>query len=95
MELLDDEAISRGISSLQWTRQGSELRKEVDCGDFAGSLAYVNAVGALAEKRNHHPDIAISWKTVSLTLSTHSAGGITQADLDLASAIDQVQSKSS
>jgi 4a-hydroxytetrahydrobiopterin dehydratase len=59
--------------------------------DFAGALAFVNAVGELAEARNHHPDIAISWNKVTLTLSTHSAGGLTQADLDLAAAIDAIE----
>ena len=46
--------------------------------DFAAALAWVNRVGELAEARNHHPDIAISWNKVTLTLSTHSAGGLTQ-----------------
>jgi 4a-hydroxytetrahydrobiopterin dehydratase len=56
--------------------------------DFADALAYVNAVGELAERANHHPDIDIRWNAVTLRLSTHSAGGITQADLDLAGRID-------
>jgi 4a-hydroxytetrahydrobiopterin dehydratase len=56
--------------------------------DFAAALAWVNQVGALAEASNHHPDIAISWNRVTLTLSTHSAGGLTQFDLDLAAQID-------
>ena len=56
--------------------------------DFAASLSYVNSVGALAEEMNHHPDVLISWNKVSLKLSTHSIGGIIQADLDLARRID-------
>ena len=52
--------------------------------DFADALAYVNAVGALAEEMDHHPDIDIRWNTVTLRLSTHSAGGLTQLDLELA-----------
>jgi 4a-hydroxytetrahydrobiopterin dehydratase len=50
----------------------------------------VNAVGARAEAANHHPDIAISWNTVTLTLWTHDAGGVTQADLDMARSLDEL-----
>ena len=56
--------------------------------DFADALAFVNAVGALAEAANHHPDIDIRWDTVTLRLLTHSRGGITDADLELAAEID-------
>jgi 4a-hydroxytetrahydrobiopterin dehydratase len=88
MDLLDDSTINAAIAGGPWERQGDALVRTVNRGDFAGSLAYVNQVGDLAEKRNHHPDIAISWATVTLTLSTHSAGGITQNDIELARAID-------
>lgn len=56
--------------------------------DFAAAMAFVNRVAELAEEADHHPDISVSWNTVVLTLSTHSAGGITQLDLDLAGRID-------
>ncbi len=55
---------------------------------FAGALAFVNAVGDLAEQANHHPDIDIRWDTVTLRLSTHSAGRLTDADVALARRID-------
>jgi 4a-hydroxytetrahydrobiopterin dehydratase len=71
-----------------WDRRGDELVKVVRRGGFAGALAFVNAVGDLAEAADHHPDIDIRWDTVTLRLTTHSAGGITQRDLDLAAAID-------
>ena len=64
------------------------LVKEVDCGDFAGALAYVHRVGELAEQANHHPDVHIRWGTVVLCLTTHSAGGLTEHDLALATRID-------
>jgi 4a-hydroxytetrahydrobiopterin dehydratase len=80
-----DAALRNG---LQWERQGSELVKTHTGRDFAEALAYVNAVGELAEEANHHPDIDVRWNAVTLRLSTHSAGGITQADLDLAARID-------
>jgi 4a-hydroxytetrahydrobiopterin dehydratase len=58
--------------------------------DFAEALAYVNAVGGLAERAGHHPDIDIRWAKVTLHLFTHSVGAITQADLDLAAEIDSL-----
>lgn len=86
--VLDDAAIAAGLTGTDWTRQGDEIVRTVRRDDFAGALAFVNEVGRLAEERNHHPDITIKWNTVTLVLSTHSAGGLTQGDLDLAAAID-------
>jgi len=87
---LGDDAISAGLAHLQWARDGDELIKTVKLGDFAAALAFVNAVGALAEAADHHPDIDIRWNTVVLRLTTHSAGGLTAKDLELAAAIDQL-----
>jgi 4a-hydroxytetrahydrobiopterin dehydratase len=87
-ELLSDEAIAAGLQGLDWSREGDAIVKTSRHKDFAGALAYVNRVGALAEARNHHPDIAISWNKVTLTLSTHDSGGLTQLDLNLAQEID-------
>ena len=67
-----------------------KLVKVVECAGFVGSLAYVGAVGELAEEANHHPDIDIRYNRVTLALITHDSGGITQLDLDLARAIDAV-----
>jgi 4a-hydroxytetrahydrobiopterin dehydratase len=86
--LLSNEAIAAGLQTLDWERDGDKIVKTVTKKDFVGSLEYVNRVGELAEQSNHHPDIAISWNTVTLRLSTHSAGGLTQLDLDLARAVD-------
>jgi 4a-hydroxytetrahydrobiopterin dehydratase len=88
VDRLDDTAITAGLAGLDWTRDGAAIVKTVQLADFAAALAWVNRVGELAEARNHHPDIAISWNTVTLHLSTHSADGLTQLDLDLARAID-------
>ena len=90
MALLDDHAVAAALSGLEWTREGDELVKTAQRGTFAGALAYVNAVGALAEAANHHPDIDIRWNTVTLRLSTHSEGGLTQKDLDLAADVDRL-----
>jgi 4a-hydroxytetrahydrobiopterin dehydratase len=76
---------------LGWTREGDELRATVKLRDFAGALAFVNAVGAAAEAANHHPDIDIRWNTVHLVLTTHDSGGITVLDLALAAAIDRLR----
>jgi 4a-hydroxytetrahydrobiopterin dehydratase len=88
MTLLDDDAITAGLVPLAWTRQGDSIFRVFKKKDFAEALTFVNAVGALAEEAAHHPDIDIRWNTVTLTLSTHSAGGLTQKDLSLAGAID-------
>ncbi len=88
---LDDDAIAAGLQGLNWTREGAEITTTVVRKDFAEAMAFVNRVAELAESRNHHPDIAISWNKVTLTLSTHDAGGLTQLDLDLATAIDALE----
>ncbi len=74
---------------LRWRREGEEIVAIERRRDFADALAFVNEVGALAEAADHHPDIDIRWNTVTLRLSTHSAGGLTTADLRLAAEIDQ------
>lgn len=91
------EVLSHGVvdvalteRELAWQRDGDTLVKVVRRGDFAGALAYVNAVGALAEAVDHHPDIDIRWDAVTLRLSTHSAGGLTAKDLDLAAEVDRL-----
>lgn len=88
VELLDEDALVAGAADLAWERAGRELVKVVRRQDFAAALAYVNEVGRLAEEAGHHPDIEISWNTVTLRLWTHSLGGITDADLALARRID-------
>jgi 4a-hydroxytetrahydrobiopterin dehydratase len=88
VELLDPAEVDAALAGSQWEREGSELVKIHWGRDFAASLSFVNAVGALAEEMNHHPDIQINWNKVTLRLSTHSAGGITAADLELARRID-------
>ena len=90
MARLDDDAISAALAGLQWVREGDELIKTVKLADFSAALEFVNAVGALAEAANHHPDIDIRWNTVMLRLTTHSAGGLTAKDLELAAAIDNL-----
>jgi 4a-hydroxytetrahydrobiopterin dehydratase len=94
MKVLDpatvDAALAQGMA---WEREGDELVKVHTGRAFADALAYVNAVGALAEQMDHHPDIDIRWNRVTLRLSTHSAGGITQADLELGRRIDALSTE--
>ncbi len=90
MQLCDEAAVAGALCGLAWARRGRELVKVVRRQDFAAALAYVNEVGRLAEEADHHPDVEISWGTVTLRLSTHSLGGITDADLALARAIDEL-----
>jgi len=73
-----------------WDEESGALHKQFRFDDFAGALAFVNRVGRVAEQVNHHPDIDIRWNTVTLRLSTHSAGSVvTDRDRDLAGLIDQ------
>ncbi|HVL94035.1 MAG TPA: 4a-hydroxytetrahydrobiopterin dehydratase [Acidimicrobiales bacterium] len=88
MERLDDATVTAGIEGTRWRREGDRLRRTSRHGDFRAAMAFVNAVAELAEARNHHPDIAVHWDTVELTLWTHTAGGVTAADLELAGALD-------
>jgi 4a-hydroxytetrahydrobiopterin dehydratase len=89
-ELLSDIAIQRELGSLPgWSRRGEVLTRTYAFRNFEDAIGFVNRVAALAESANHHPDIDIRYSRVTLTLSTHDAGGITQNDLDLAKAVDK------
>ncbi len=88
MELLSDTDISAELASLPaWTREGGSIICTAELADFKAAMLYTGAVAYLAEQANHHPDILIQWNRVTLTLSTHSAGGLTQADFALARSI--------
>jgi 4a-hydroxytetrahydrobiopterin dehydratase len=85
MGLLSADDIGTELASLpDWTRAGDSITREVTLADFRAALLYVGAVGYLAEQANHHPDVLIQWNRVTLTLSTHSAGGLTGDDFALA-----------
>jgi 4a-hydroxytetrahydrobiopterin dehydratase len=89
-ELLDDQAIDERLGALEgWRREGDEIVTDRKQPDFAAAIAFVNAVAAAAEAANHHPDILVhGWNNVRLSVTNHSAGGLTQADIDLAATID-------
>lgn len=91
MSLLGDEEIRAALAHLPaWSREGDAIRREYVFDDFLGSVMFVNRVAGAAEAANHHPDVAISWSRVTVTLSTHSMGGVTRKDIDLAGAIDRL-----
>jgi 4a-hydroxytetrahydrobiopterin dehydratase len=71
-----------------WRRSGDAIEKEFKRQDFVGSVRFVESLVEPAEEMNHHPDLAISWDTVTVTLSTHSEGGLTESDFELAAKID-------
>lgn len=88
-ELLSDIAIQRELGTLSgWARRGDALTKLYQFRNFVDAVAFVNHVADRAEAANHHPDIDIRYSKVTLSLSTHDAGGITQNDLDLARDVD-------
>jgi 4a-hydroxytetrahydrobiopterin dehydratase len=87
--LLGDAEIEEKLAALPgWERAGDAIEKEFKRGDFVGSVRFVETLVEPAEAMNHHPDLSISWDTVKVTISTHSEGGLTAADFELASKID-------
>ena len=89
MELLTEDEISARLGGIPgWERQGSSITTTVTRSDFREAMLFTGAVAYLAEQAGHHPDILIQWNKVTLTLSTHSAGGLTAADFDLATKIN-------
>jgi 4a-hydroxytetrahydrobiopterin dehydratase len=91
MPLLSDEEIDNRLGQLEgWERAGDSLRKQFTLDDFKGSVDFVNRLTPTAEEMNHHPDLEISWNKVTVSVSTHSEGGITENDFELAQKIDAV-----
>jgi len=89
MGKLSEEDLQARLSGSTWTREGEAIVREWTFTDFAASIEFVNRVAELAELANHHPDIELhSFNHVKLTLSTHSEGGLTDADFALAARID-------
>lgn len=89
-DVLDDDAVAAGLAEAPgWSGDPSGLRATFTSDDFIGAMAVVTQVAMEAEKAFHHPDIHVSWNTVTLELSSHDAGGVTQQCLDLAAAISR------
>jgi 4a-hydroxytetrahydrobiopterin dehydratase len=90
-ELPSEDQIESALSELSgWTREGDGIRRDVTAPTFAAGIALVDRVAVVADERDHHPDIDIRWTTVTFRLSTHSVGGVTGNDVDLAREIDRL-----
>lgn len=90
-DLLDDEQVTTALQGLSdWQRDGNAIVRVAQLPSFPAAIEAVRAVADIAEQRNHHPDIDIRWRTLTFRCSTHSAGGITPLDIDLAADIDRV-----
>jgi 4a-hydroxytetrahydrobiopterin dehydratase len=94
-EVLSAEAVDRLVVSelTGWSREGDTLVRAFESESFARGIRLVDAVAVVADELDHHPDIDIRWTTVTFRLSTHSAGGITGNDVELAKRIDTVASQ--
>ena len=87
---LSDDAVTQGLQGSLWEREGEAIVRDWTFADFKEAMGWVNRVAEVAEEANHHPDILVhDWNKVRLKLSTHSVGGLTQGDLDMARRIDK------
>jgi 4a-hydroxytetrahydrobiopterin dehydratase len=90
MAKLDERQIRDQLNELtNWSREGQAIHRSYRFDSFKSAIEFVNRVAALAEAADHHPDIDVRYRDVTLTLSTHSAGGITDKDFELARRIDE------
>jgi 4a-hydroxytetrahydrobiopterin dehydratase len=90
-KLWDDERVAGALAGLTgWQRDGDAIVRTAKLPSFPAAIEAVRAVAEIAEARNHHPDIDIRWRTVTFRCSTHSEGGITGQDVELAGEIDRV-----
>ncbi len=90
MERLSESLIEQAMLNYpEWSQTGDAIQRTYQFADFVASMRFVNQVAASAERAQHHPDVLIRWNKVTLTLSTHDAGGITEKDFDLARTCDE------
>ena len=91
MTKMSDAEIQASLSQFaEWSELNGAIQRTFQFGDFVASMRFVNEVARAAEERQHHPDILIRYNKVTLTLSTHDAGGISSKDFDLARVIDEI-----
>jgi 4a-hydroxytetrahydrobiopterin dehydratase len=91
MPLLSDEQVSSGLEGTEWRREGDAIVRDRRFTDFSAAIAFVERVAEVAESANHHPDILVhGWNKVRLSLATHSEGGLTAADFEMAARIDEL-----
>ena len=88
-DLLSDEDVAARLQGSDWRRDGDEIARNWKFDDFAEAMAFVNRVAEAAEEAGHHPDILVhGWNKVRLSLTNHSAGGLTAADFEMAGKFD-------
>ncbi len=91
MAILSSEEVDRQLKKLQgWTLEGRAIRKQFTFPNFPSAVAFVNRLVPEAEAADHHPDIVINYRRVTLSYSTHDEGGLTQKDFDGAAMADRV-----
>ena len=91
MEPLNEDDVRRELAETPgWELAGHSIVRTVKLKDFTAAMAFVNRVAEVAEEANHHPDITIQWNTVTLTQSTHVAGGLTEHDFRLARRLNEL-----
>lgn len=89
MALLSESEVAEQLAGLDgWELAGEAIEKSFKRGDFVGAVEFASSLVEPAEAMNHHPDLSISWETVTVSISTHSEGGLTAADFELAAKID-------
>jgi 4a-hydroxytetrahydrobiopterin dehydratase len=89
MGKLNSEQIKAALPAVKdWKKKGASITRTFEFKDFVGAMDFVKKVARSAEKAQHHPDIDIRWNKVTLVLATHSEGGLTKKDFDLAKKID-------
>ncbi len=91
MARLDEAQVRERLGEVPgWELAGQAIRKQFELGDFKGSVEFVNRLTPVAEEMNHHPDLEISWSEVTVSITTHSEGGLTDNDFELAKKIDSL-----
>jgi 4a-hydroxytetrahydrobiopterin dehydratase len=91
VDLLEDTEIESRLADLEgWTRDGDVIKKSFKNDDFVGSVRFVDALVEPAEDMGHHPDLTLSWDEVTVSITNHAAGGLTENDFVLAKRIDGI-----
>ncbi|MFK7958934.1 MAG: 4a-hydroxytetrahydrobiopterin dehydratase [Phycisphaerales bacterium] len=90
MDKLSSERIEAWLEDQSdWSLAGDAIQRTLVFDDFVAAIEFVNRVAELAESQQHHPDIMVRWNKVTLTVSTHDAGGLTEKDFELAGAVSE------
>lgn len=90
--LLDQSAVDEALRARHpgWTGTPDTLTRSIEFADFLTAVEFINRIAPRCEELDHHPDLALRWRSVELQLSTHSAGGVTDLDTTLAQIVDEI-----